>query len=123
MDVENEQILMKIPMSDDHAASELPRGFLLKIVVAKAKSTNTVRVVIRINHAIHDAFPINAWEKDVEALMFGDKSLERIPNKVFAEVYYVHQISQAARMAADHHCKRLHGIGSTRHAIWPPFRS
>lgn len=106
---------MEIPMSGDYAASEVPRDLLVRTVVAKVKSTSTVDVVFRINHTIRNALSINAWGKDVEALMFGAKILERIPHKVFAEAYYLHQISLAAKMAADHHFKGLRGIGSMHH--------
>ena len=119
-DVENEQALTETSMSGNHAASELPRGLMLRVVVARIKSTKTVGLVVLINHAIFDAISINAWGTDLEYLIRGGSIPERTPHKAFAEMYYLHQTSLVAKLAIDYHVRRLRGIGSMRHAIWPP---
>lgn len=118
--VENEQALMEISISGNHAASELPRGLMFRVVVAKIESTKTVGVIVLINHAIGDAISNTTWDKDVEALILGNSVVKRIPHKAFAEAYYLHQTSLAAKLATDYHVKRLRGIGSMRYALWPP---
>lgn len=119
-DVENEQALTETSMSGNHAASELPRGLMLRVVVARIKNTKTIGLVVLINHAIFDAISINAWGTDLECLIRGGSIPERTPHKAFAEMYYLHQTSLAAKLAIDYHVRRLRGIGSMRHAIWPP---
>ena len=118
-DVDTEQALTEMSMSGNHAVSELPRGLMFKIVVAYVKRTKTVGVVVLANHAIYDAYSINGWGKDVEALIVGSSIRRRIPHKVFAEAYYLHRTSLAAKLASDYHVNRFQGIGSMRHALWP----
>ena len=122
-DVENEQALTEISMPGNHAASALPRGLLFRVAIARVKSTETVGVVAIVNHAIFDAVSINAWGQDVKALIMGTTVARRVPHKAFAENYNLHQTSPAARMATDYRVQRLRGIGSLRHALWPPSRS
>lgn len=119
-DVENEQALTEIAMSGNHAASELPQGLMLRMVIAKLKSTNTMGLVTLFNHSIYDAVSVKSWAKDMKALIMGSTIARRIPHKAFAEAYYLYQTSLAAKMATDYHLKRLRGIGSMRNALWPP---
>ena len=119
-DVENEQALTKTSISGNHAASELPRGLLLRVVVARVKNTGTVGVVILINHAIFDATSIKAWEKDLETFLQKETVPSKTPYKVFSEMYFLHQTSLAARLAIEYHVRRLRGIGSMQQAIWLP---
>ena len=119
-DVENEHALTKVSMSANHAASELPRGLMFRIVVARLKSTSTVGVVVLANHAIYDAVSINRWAQDVERLILGSYTIERIPYKAFAEAYYLYRTSLAAKLTTDYHVNRLKGIGAMHHALWPP---
>ena len=119
-DVEDEQALIGISTSGNHAASELPRGLLFRTVVAKVKSTKTVGLIMLPNHAIIDAVSFKALRKDLEAMITGALVTKRIPYKAFAETYYLHQTSRAAKIATDYHVKRLRGIGSMRRALWPP---
>ncbi len=119
-DVGNEHALTKIPMSATHATSELPRGLMFRIVVARLKSTSTVGVVVVANHAIFDVVSINRWAKDVEGLILGSPIGERIPHKAFAEAYYLYRTSLAAKLTADYHVNRLRGTGAMHHALWPP---
>ena len=121
-DVENERALTEIAMPGNHAASALPRGLLFRVAIARVKRTKTVGVVALVSHAIWDAVSINAWDRDVKALIMGSIVARRVAHKAFAETYYLHQTSPAARMAADYHAQRLRGIGSLRHALWPPSR-
>ena len=121
-DVENEQALTEISMPGNHAASVLPRGLLFRVAIARVKSTETVGVVAVANHAIYDAVSINAWDQDVKALIMGSTVARRVPHKAFAETCYLHQTSPAAQMATDYRVQRLRGIGSLRHALWPPSR-
>ena len=118
--IEDEQALMDISMPGNHAASELPRGLVCRMVVAKVESTKTVGLVILINHGIFDAASLTAWIKDVEAMILGTSVVKRIHHKAFAEAYYLHQTSLAAKLATDDHVERLRGIGSMRDALWPP---
>lgn len=122
-DVEDEHALTKISMSANHAASELPRGLMFRIVVACLKSTSAVGVVVVANHAIYDAVSITRWSKDVEGLILGSHIVERIPHKAFAEAYYLYRSSLAAKLAADYHVNRLKGIGAMHRALWPPPQS
>lgn len=119
-DVENEHALTKISMSANQATSELPRGLMFRIVVARLKSASTVGVVVLANHAIWDAVAINRWAKDVERLILGSHIVERIPYKAFAEAYYLYRTSLAAKLTADYRVKRLKGIGAMHNAFWPP---
>ena len=119
-DVEDDQALVGISVSGDHAASELPRGLMFRIVVARVKSTKTVGMIIVVNHAIMDAVVLNTLRKDVEALITGVGVPKMIPYKAFAEAYYLHQTSLAAKMATDYHVERLRGIGTMHRALWPP---
>ena len=67
-----------------------------------------------------DANLLIALAKDIETLIVGGSVGRRVPHKAFAEAYYLHQASLAGKMATDYHVQRLRGIGSLRHAIWPP---
>ena len=80
-DVEGEHALTKMSMSGNHAASEMPRGLMFRIVVAYMKSTSTVGVVVLANHAIYDAVSINHWAKDMEGLILGRDITRRYPIK------------------------------------------
>lgn len=119
-DVENEQALTETSMSANHAASELPRGLMFRIVVVRIKSTKTVGLVVLVNHTVFDAFSIHAWGLDLESSLRGRSIPKKTPHQAFAEMYYLHQTSLAAKLAIDYHVRRLRGIGSMHHAIWPP---
>ena len=121
-DLENERILTETSMSGNHAASELPRGLMLRVVVARIKSTKTVGLVVLINHALFDNVSYTAWVTDLDSLLGGTGISRKTPHKAFAEMYYLHQTSLAAKLATDYHVRRLRGIGSMRHGIWPPSK-
>ena len=119
-DMEDEQALKDISMPCNHAVSELPRGLMFRMAVARVKSTKTVGLVIVVHHAVFDAASIIAWGKDLEALLAGNILTKRIPHKVFAEAFYLHQTSLAAKMSTEYHLQRLRGMGSLHDALWPP---
>ena len=110
---------MKISMPGNHAASELPHGLMMRMIVAKVKSTKRVGLITLINHAVMDGVSINAWDRDLAALITGPSIPRRIPQKAFAEVSYLYQTSLAAKLVIEYRVKRLRGIGSMHHAIWP----
>ena len=118
--VKDEQALIDISMPGNHAASELPRGLLFRMVVANVESTKTIGLVTLVNHAVYDGVSITAWAKDVGAILTGTSVVKRVHHKAFAEAYYLYQTSLAAELATDHHAKRLRGIGSMQDALWPP---
>ena len=94
-----------------HAASGLPRSLMLRVVLAKVKSTNPVGLVILANHVVTNADLLNALAKDIRTLIIRGSTGRRVPHKPFAEAYYLHQASLAGKMRTNCHVSRLHGIG------------
>lgn len=118
--VKGEEDLKNIVIPGNHPMSELPRGLLLRAVVAMVKDTGTVGFVVMINHTVMDAVTINEWAKDIETLIKGASLPRRVSHKAFSEASSLYQTSVVAQIAANFHAQRLRGIGSMGKALWPP---
>ena len=110
-EVSDEHTLMNIPGTANHAASQLPRDLMFRIVITKVAKTKTMGFVLMVDHAIIDAHTIVAWCHEVVSLIAKGFVQSRVPFRTFADIHQARSTSMPARKAAEFHVKRLQGIG------------
>lgn len=122
-DVDSPADLCKLTFSPQEMSVRAP-GPLIRIIIARVKSTDTAGVVLLINHAVQDAIAMTGWHENVERLLANKatKIQPRTPYKLFADVYYQYKTSLPAQLGVAFHVKRLIGISSAKDAIWPSQR-
>ena len=99
-------------------------GPLIRIIIARVRSTGTAGAVVIANHALLDTISMGAWAEDLHQLLSG-KEIQvqvRTPYKMFADFYYLHRSSLEAQLGVTFHVRRLQGINSAKDALWPSQR-
>lgn len=123
-DVDSPSDLCELAFSPQEFSVTAP-GPLLRIIIARVKSTDTAGVVLLINHAVQDAIGVSGWHEDIERLLTiqATDRPPRTPYKLFADIYYQYQTSLPAQLGLAFHVNRLMGISSSKNAIWPYQRA
>ncbi|CAF9908098.1 hypothetical protein IMSHALPRED_006579 [Imshaugia aleurites] len=109
-EVSDEQALMNIHGTANHAASQFPRNLMFRIVITKVAKTKTMGFVLMVDHAIIDAHHSLLVPRRVSLIAKGSVQ-SRVPYRTFADIHQAHSTSMPARKAAEFHVKRLQGIG------------
>ena len=122
-DVESPEDLRRISPPKDVVSVRAP-GPLIRIIIARVRSTNTAGVVVIASHAVLDAVCMGAWGEDLRQLL-SDKDARvqvRTPYKLFADIYYAHRNSLDAQLGLAYHVHRLKGLDAHKSVLWPPQR-
>ena len=92
------------------------RGYMMPI-----ESSGEIGLILSINHPAYDAFSLGMFFEDLDLLLQDDTPVleDRVPFKLFADTYYLHQGGAAARASIDLQVKRLKGISKLSQALWP----
>ena len=122
-EVETPEALSQINIPAEHLSGSLPKGLLFRAVIAKVTSTGTLGLVVMINHATYDFLSLAAWAKDLDQLLKGETPLPRVPYKLFADAFYLHQTSILALKATIFTVHHLSGISALQDAFWPSLAS
>ena len=122
-DVDCPQDLCSISLPLKEVSVRAP-GPLMRIIIARVRSTGTAGAVVIANHAVLDAVSMGAWVEDLHQLLSGKETQvqARTPYKMFADCYYSHRSSLEGQMAVTFHVQRLQGINSIKDSLWPPQR-
>lgn len=122
-DVDCPQDLCKINLPLKEVSVRTP-GPLIRIIIARVRSTGTAGAVVITNHALLDTISMGAWAEDLHQLLSGKGTQvqERTPYKMFVDFYYLRRSSLEAQLGVKFHVQRLQGISSLKDALWPPQR-
>ncbi|KAL8798047.1 MAG: hypothetical protein Q9182_007000 [Xanthomendoza sp. 2 TL-2023] len=98
-----------------------PPAPLFRAYVMQIESSGEVGLILSINHTAYDAFSLRMFFEDLDLHLSHDApDLEdRVPFKLFADTYHLHQSGAAASASIDFQVKRLKGISQLSDAFWP----
>ena len=122
-DVESPEDLRRIAPPKDAASVRAP-GPLIRIIIARVRSTNTAGLVVIASHAVLDAVSMGAWREDLQQLLSDTnaRAQVRTPYKLFADIYYAHRNSLDAQLGVAYHVNKLKGLDAHKSALWPQQR-
>ncbi|KAL8696153.1 MAG: hypothetical protein Q9224_002944 [Gallowayella concinna] len=99
-----------------------PPAPLFRAHVIQIESSGDVGLILTINHAAFDALSMRMFIEDLDLLLNHDApDLEdRVPFKLFADTYHLHQSGASALASINFHVERLKGISQlSDDALWP----
>lgn len=116
-DVDSPEDLCNINLPLAEVSVRAP-GPLMRIIIARVKSTGTAGAVVIANYAVHDAISMGAWGEDLNQLLLGKANQVRLrtPYKMFADLYYKHRDSLEAQLGGQFPCSKITGyrVGQRR---------
>lgn len=98
-----------------------PPGPLFRAHIVRVEDPGELGLLLTIYHLTFDAFSMAMFYEDFGlALNHGTSTLQtRVPFKVFADTYYLHQPGTAAAKDVRFQVDRLKGIWKMSRALWP----